>query len=546
MPVQDLEKKKANVPVTDMDEVTKQQTAVHENSFQKSGKLLPFLNAKAEYHMNRLDTVLGKIATQQDKIRKHENKIEQLGAKADRLEDRNQMLKAAFGNVPFVKNMIEANERRIDAIRNEKIPNRTQKLTNCESKIHILSAKRDRIEHKFSCVMALNDAIKSFSIGLNKERREVFADAMSRLNGATADCLSDKRNTLISQKNALLEKYNDPKTFLGDRLRLQEKITGVNNRISALESKITKLSRPETYYAEQTNDQLDASMKLTADKISEMTDSGNLSVPVLAEGVINSAHKIEGMELSEVASIADGMRDMPLKNTEQWLVDMVQEGKAEVTEDGGFKVNPDYYKELPGNDRHVESMTEAQALTVMQALTAAGIAFSAAARGEDKVGITVSKKDVVALSDIMQESVGKTADRYRENPRSSKSEERYQSVNPEYYQALPKDLRSTHVETRDTAKQIMQELEQKGIPFSAVLRKNDTTAITVSKENAQAYRQIEASVKGERAVQLVNPDFFKTLPKEERYTRRMTEDQAKAKTSELEKNGVSYSAVLKR
>ena len=44
-------------------------------------------------------------------------------------------------------------------------------------------------------------------------------------------------------------------------------------------------------------------------------------------------------------------------SVEQWLVNMVQNGKAEVTEDGGFKINPDYYKELPRNDRHVESMT---------------------------------------------------------------------------------------------------------------------------------------------------------------------------------------------
>ena len=82
MPVQEPEKKKTDIPVTDTEELKKQQSAVYENSFQKSGKLLPFLNAKAEYHMSRLDTVLGKIATQQDKIRKHENKIEQLGAKS--------------------------------------------------------------------------------------------------------------------------------------------------------------------------------------------------------------------------------------------------------------------------------------------------------------------------------------------------------------------------------------------------------------------------------------------------------------------------------
>jgi len=85
---------------------------------------------------------------------------------------------------------------------------------------------------------------------------------------------------------------------------------------------------------------------------------------------------------------------------------------------------------------------------------------------------------------------------------------------------------------------------QEKIPYSAVVRKNDTVALTVSKENRQAYQNIESSVKGERAVQYVNPDFFKSLPKEERFTQKMSQEQAQAKVQELDEKGIPHSAVL--
>ncbi len=66
----------------------------------------------------------------------------------------------------------------------------------------------------------------------------------------------------------------------------------------------------------------------------------------------------------------------------------------------------------------------------------------------------------------------------------------------------------------------------------------------MSRDNAQAYKQISDNVKGERAVQIVNPDFFKSLPKQERFTRRMPEDQAKAKIAELQNKGIEHSAVI--
>lgn len=89
---------------------------------------------------------------------------------------------------------------------------------------------------------------------------------------------------------------------------------------------------------------------------------------------------------------------------------------------------------------------------------------------------------------------------------------RYDTVNPEYYASLSKEQRHTRVEPIDTARKIAGELQKQNTPYSAVVRKNDTVAITVSKENAQAYKQIESDVKGERAVELVNSELFKGTP----------------------------------
>ena len=628
MPVQDNdEKRTAEQPAVDAEEELRRkqaQTQEHqqdETSTQKSGKLLPFLNAKAEHHQSRIDSLDEKIANQTDKIDRNKAKIEALSAKADKLEDTNRMLKATVGNLPGIRMIIAKNEKRISAIREQKIPKREQKVEQGWKKIDTLTAKRDRIEHKLNRVVALNDTIKSFSIGLNKERREAFADAMTRLNGATVDCLSDKKASLEAKKQEILNTYNDPATNVVDKYKLSEQLKSVNERITALDDKIMKLARPETHYAEQTNDQLDASMKLTGDKLGQMVQDGTMDMPTLAEGTVQAAQEVETLDRSKVAELADQLGIQPLANAEMqleddynmidgiinngskedidkakaelaegiksmesladnpfvseevrasaadeltkmkkqlellsasdevlvesWLDTMVDRGAAEYTQDGVFKVNSDYYKELPRNDRHVETMTEIQAVEVMSALIDAGVQFSAATKGEDKVGITVSKSDVPALNDVIYASIGKIAHTEAAKENGGKGEKgKYQTINPEYYASLGKDDKHTRVEPIDTARKIVAELQKQNIPYSAVVRKNDTVAITVSKENAQAYKQIESAVKGERAVELVNPEFFKALPKQERFTQRMDEGQARKKSAELTAKGVEHSAVF--
>ncbi len=628
MPVQDNDDKRtSDQPVVDAEEELRKQQAKaqehqkDETNVQKSGKLLPFLNAKAEYHQSRIDSIDEKIANQTDKIDRNRAKIEALTAKADKLEDTNLMLKAALGNMPLVRKVIENNEKRIQAIREVKIPKRGQKIEQGWQKINALTAKRENVSHKLNRVIALNDTIKSFSIGFNKERREVFADAMTRLTRATLNCLNDKRENLISQKTALEDEYNRNDASNADRFKLRFKIEGIENRISAIEDKINHYNCHSDFYEKKSNDEIDASMKLTEEKLDRMVDNGSISMPDIAEGAISAAQRIVDLDKSQVAALADQLGIEPLHKVEEqveddynmidgiinngtkedidkakaelaegiksmeslaenpfvpqemrdnavselakmksllelfnmydevkadnWLSDMIESGSAVVTEDGGFKVNPDYYKELPRNDRHVETMTEIQAVEVMSELMAAGVQFSASSRGEDKVGITVSKKDIDALNDIMQESIGRTVQLSRgKAPKSQEKEEHYQTVNPDYYKSLPKDQRHTRVEPKDVAREIVRGLQRENIPYSAVVRKNDTVAITVSKDNSQAYKQISDNVKGERAVQIVNPDFFKSLPKQERFTRRMPEDQAKAKIAELQNKGIEHSAVI--
>lgn len=628
MPIQDNDDKRtADQPVVDVEEeIRRKQAQVQEqqqeeSGAQKSGKLLPFLNAKAEHHQSRIDSLDEKIANQTDKIDRNKAKIEALSAKADKLEDTNRMLKATIGNLPGIRTLIANNEKRIQAIREVKIPKRQEKIDQGWKKIDTLTAKRDRIEHKLNRVIALNDTIKSFGIHFNKERREAFADAMTRLNSSTVDCLGDKKATLEAKRQDILDTYNAPETSAVDKLKLSEQLKSVNERIGALESKIMKLARPETHYEEQTNDQLDASMVLTGDKLSEMVQNGTMDMPSLAEGAVQAAQEVETIDRSQVASIADKLIDQPLASAEtqmeddynmidgiinngskeeidkaraelregiksmeslaenpfvpqemrnnataelekmrkqlelldsadevqvdSWLSAMIENGDAFLTDDGGFKVNPDYYKELPRGDRHVETMTEVQAVEVMSALIDAGVQFSAATKGEDKVGITVSKNDVPALNDVMYASIGKIAHTEAAKENGGKGEKgKYETVNPEYYASLSKEQRHTRVEPIDTARKIAGELQKQNIPYSAVVRKNDTVAITVSKENAQAYKQIESAVKGERAVELVNPEFFKALPKQERFTQRMDEGQARKKSAELTAKGVEHSAVF--
>ena len=595
MPVQDENKpKKAeNIQENEEEKGLKNDIKPPENNIQKSQKLMPFLNVKAETHQSKIDSIDVKIATKEDKISRNEAKIEQLTAKADRLEDRNTMLKNMFGNVPAVRKIIESNEKKIENIRNVKIPKRQEKIKVHKQKVAVLSGKRDKIEHKLNRVIALSDAIKSFSIGLNRERRAIFSDAMDRLNTANADCLSDKITALQVKKQQIIEEYNRPETSVVDKLKLTLKLKNINGKIHDTNEKMQKLIHSENHYSEKSADTVDATMKVTSDKFADISESATYTIPEITENIIATADSVDLMDKNKIAEIAadfnslDGSSRTELENMQKelsetltamkeisgnkYMMQSIRESTAKeipqieaqlnavnqaleklktpenalkntvIGEDGSKKINMDFYNSVPKNERFTAALTVPQAEKVMSELTKQNIEFSAVTRGEKAV-VMVAEKNMSDLQKIIEQSQNEINQEFHDNSRAEKTD--FKPINPDFYKSLPTENRSINIETKENAEKIMSQLSEKNIAFSAVECKNSKFAITVAKEDENAYKSVANEVKGERAVQYINADFFKSLPKNERASQGMSQENAEQKIAELSEKNIPHSAIL--
>ena len=629
MPTQENEiNKTEQIQPSQEEDLRKNIAKAQENNEHNSQKLLPFLNAKAEFHQSKIDTLDEKIASRQNKIAKNEAKIEKLSATADKLEDKNRMYKATMSNIPGIKLIIAKNEKKIQQIREEKIPKREAKIDAHKYRISQLTKKRDVISHKMNRVIALNDTIKSFSLGLNKERREIFSEALDRLNKSSADCLTDKKNTLEAEKSALMQQYDDPNTNVLAKIDLQNDITSLNKRISVLDSKIEKLSKSESL-TKQPDIVVDKVIQETENKVNEAVQNDSISVPDVSDVVLTSAMKSMEQTLdsnylknAEMAveddyNMIDGIinngskeeleqnknqLETEIQNMQKMMeghfvsenvktslkadVDRMQNelaavnsalavfftpveeniekkpeiSKETVSKDNIVKINPDFYQTIAYDDRRIETMNNIQADKVISMLENAGIMYSAAKR-EDSTSITVYKTDQRLFKEMIEKAYQEMeceskavwhqlgdafveAYEERQMPDNSDKKPVTKAINSDYFKSLTKDNRSINVETAEVGKAVMEKLDDMGIKYSAVERKNNSIAITVSKADEQAYKNVSDNAKTERAVKFVNPDFFKSLPKEERATQRMPQDKAEMKMQELDGKGIPYSAVL--
>lgn len=178
-----------------------------------------------------------------------------------------------------------------------------------------------------------------------------YAQETEELDKSQIALLADKFNATVEEQ--LEDDYN--------------MIDGIINNGSRKDLEKTRADLAESIEAAQTiadNSHIRKEMREMANEdIARL--QGELAVVEKALSSLDAVNEERTYE-EEVSEVQD------------WLLDMVADGKAEMSEDGAFRVNPDYYKELPRNDRHIESMTEAQAVSVMAALSNAGIEFSAA------------------------------------------------------------------------------------------------------------------------------------------------------------------------
>lgn len=128
-------------------------------------------------------------------------------------------------------------------------------------------------------------------------------------------------------------------------------------------------------------------------------------------------------------------------------------------------------------------------------------------------------------------------------------------INNGYYRALPREDRTIEVVPAQHAAEIMQQLADKGIEFSAVSRKNDKAAITVhiehksdltsAAENAvkEQIQKNQPTVSRIASKEIINPDYFKQLKSSERHIQRIPSGDADKIIASLESKGVQFSAV---
>lgn len=69
-------------------------------------------------------------------------------------------------------------------------------------------------------------------------------------------------------------------------------------------------------------------------------------------------------------------------------------------------------------------------------------------------------------------------------------------------------------------------------------------AITVSKIDKTALDSAREATKQQQYKEFINSDYYKSLPKEERFTQRMSESDARSAVQQLVDNEIEHSAVL--
>ena len=136
---------------------------------------------------------------------------------------------------------------------------------------------------------------------------------------------------------------------------------------------------------------------------------------------------------------------------------------------GVRKINPNYYRQIPPEDRVITNEPAKVGAIIMTELEKQKIPFSAV-ETDKGVTITVSKKNERAFHAAEEKA----------------KDTHVRLVNPEVFRQIPREDRAIQPMSEKDAQETMQKLEKDGIPYSARLD-GDKSAVTVKKSEAPAY-----------------------------------------------------------
>ena len=581
------------MPIQD-NEVSKQPEI--EADAHKSETLLPIFHMAYGSHMDTLDHLQEQKAETQDQISKSENRIAVLEEKAARLEATNAMLQDLMdsGKLPGAASaIIRANETKINAIHENRIPKIENSIKKAENKISKLDDRIAVVRLKAEKLRSFSNVIQSFMIPNPQKRRELFKESMENLRNSSKDLLRISMNAEKSKLSKLFEQY-EKSDSMAEKFKLGQKIEAAKSSISAMEAKIHKLENaPEM---ENANDHIvDKAIAQTEAEI-ENTDflsNGDLSDfdKPIETVTLDSAEYLRNAEMSmeDDMNMIDGIINNGKKEERPDVPLFLEEIDFSTCDDATLqsfresaKANMECAKEISqalsqNYDYERYTLNSEQALSdVREKFSDDRIAFVLAnvLQGTSDGRISKEVKDFAkdTLQDVpelytkrslslsshaglinlfaktvMQAQPEKQVEKQAEKPTPEKKEPQktrsgVRKINPNYYRQIPPEDRVITNEPAKVGAIIMTELEKQKIPFSAVETDKGVT-ITVSKKNERAFHAAEEKAK-DTHVRLVNPEVFRQIPREDRAIQPMSEKEAQETMQKLEKDGIPYSARL--
>lgn len=160
------------------------------------------------------------------------------------------------------------------------------------------------------------------------------------------------------------------------------------------------------------------------------------------------------------------MKSQPEKQMEK---PAPQKKEPQKSRSGVRKINPNYYRQIPPEDRVITNEPAKVGAIIMTELEKQKIPFSAVETNKG-VTITVSKKNERAFHAAEEKA----------------KDTHVRLVNPEVFRQIPREDRAIQPMSEKDAQETMQNLEKDGIPYSARLD-GDKSAVTVRKSEAPAY-----------------------------------------------------------
>ena len=582
------------MPIQENEEV-RQQPEVEESAHQ-SETLLPLFNAAYDDHMDKLDNLQEHKAEVQDKISKSENKIAVLEEKVAKLEATNAMLGELIehGKLPKIaQKIIDANADKIKAIQERQIPKLENGIKQNQEKISKLDSRIAVVQLKAEKLRNFSNVIRSFLTPDPQKRRELFCESMDGLRNSTKNLLNIDRNAAKNKLAKLSEQY-EKSDSMAEKYKLGQKIEAVKSSISSIEAKIHRLETTPKFQ-EADDHTVDKTIAKTESEI-ENTDffaGGEIfDMDKPAETVaLDSSEYLRNAEMSmeDDFNMIDGIINNGKKEERPDVPLFLEEIDVSTCDDATLqsfresaKANMECAKEISqalsqNYDYERYTLNSEQALRdVREKFSDDRIAFVLAnvLQGTSDGRISKEVKDFAkeTLQDVpelytkrklflsshaglinlfaktvMQAQPEKQVKKQAEKPTPEKKEPQktrsgIRKINPNYYRQIPPEHRVITNEPAKVGAIIMTELEKQKIPFSAVETEKGVT-ITVAKENEDAFRAAEDKAK-DTHVRLVNPEFFKQIPQEDRAIQPMSEKEARETMQKLEKDGIPFSARL--